>query len=260
MTDGFNNPVVGGDGTLIIDQIKSTNYVAGVSGWQETKDGSAEFNNVTVRGSLNVNGANGSYVNIDDLAGFPAIRINPSALPNPDTLTPGLIQGDSFNSGNAAQAATYLLSPYPTDGGNVANPATIRLFSSSPDRTSASSEIDLAAAKVQLGNGSLSNVQCLGTLNNANGSPYLAGQAGSVNMSFTALGSSTVAVTFPVAFAVGVTPIVTTNINSGTGATAQWHSRAINITNTGFTMFVFVASGTSTWANIPVQWNAATPT
>jgi hypothetical protein len=59
----FTNPLVAGT-TLIRTAIHSPNYVQGVSGWTINKDGSAEFNNVTVRGALYVMGNNGSYVNI----------------------------------------------------------------------------------------------------------------------------------------------------------------------------------------------------
>lgn len=47
---GFSNPITGGQGALDIPQIKSPNYVAGVSGWIISRDGSAEFNNLTIRG------------------------------------------------------------------------------------------------------------------------------------------------------------------------------------------------------------------
>lgn len=51
-SDGFNNSIVGGIGALIRSYIRSPNYQPGVSGWSINKDGSAEFNNVLVRGLL----------------------------------------------------------------------------------------------------------------------------------------------------------------------------------------------------------------
>lgn len=46
----FGNPVVGGEGgELIRAAIKSPNYVVGTTGWIINRDGSAEFNNVTIR-------------------------------------------------------------------------------------------------------------------------------------------------------------------------------------------------------------------
>lgn len=45
----FTNPITGNNGALLIPAIKSPDYVAGVSGWSINKDGSAEFNDLTVR-------------------------------------------------------------------------------------------------------------------------------------------------------------------------------------------------------------------
>lgn len=55
----FVTPTTVGGTVLIIERIESQNYVAGVSGWDIAADGTAEFNNVTVRGSL-ITGATGS--------------------------------------------------------------------------------------------------------------------------------------------------------------------------------------------------------
>lgn len=49
---GANNSILAGAGTLIRTMIQSPNYVPGVSGWTINKDGSAEFNNLTVRGQF----------------------------------------------------------------------------------------------------------------------------------------------------------------------------------------------------------------
>lgn len=46
----FRNSVVGGT-TLVRPAIKSPNYVAGSTGWSINADGSAEFNNITIRGA-----------------------------------------------------------------------------------------------------------------------------------------------------------------------------------------------------------------
>lgn len=45
----FSNPLAAGL-QLIRQALRSPNYVAGVSGWTINRDGSAEFNNVTIRG------------------------------------------------------------------------------------------------------------------------------------------------------------------------------------------------------------------
>lgn len=52
MTEGFSNPLVGGGGSLVYPSIHSPNFVTGIAGWTINKDGSAELNNVTVRGTI----------------------------------------------------------------------------------------------------------------------------------------------------------------------------------------------------------------
>jgi hypothetical protein len=49
---GFSNPIVGGDGALVFPSIHSPNFVHGVSGWSINKDGSAEFQDVILPGTV----------------------------------------------------------------------------------------------------------------------------------------------------------------------------------------------------------------
>lgn len=63
----IRNAVIG-DGTItsakIADSIQSTNYAAGSAGWRISKDGTAEFRNVTVRGDVqatSLNAATGTF-------------------------------------------------------------------------------------------------------------------------------------------------------------------------------------------------------
>ena len=65
---GFNNPVVGAL-ALIRKAIRSPNYQPGTEGWTVNQDGSAEFNDVVVRGEVDVVGTDGSHVKIDSNAG-----------------------------------------------------------------------------------------------------------------------------------------------------------------------------------------------
>jgi hypothetical protein len=53
---GFSNPIAGDGGSLQYPQIKSPDFVAGVSGWKISKDGSAEFNDITIRGGEVIDG------------------------------------------------------------------------------------------------------------------------------------------------------------------------------------------------------------
>ena len=57
---GFNNSIVGGASSLIRKALQSPNFVAQSSGWQIAKDGSAQFNNVTMTGQLSVLDTNGN--------------------------------------------------------------------------------------------------------------------------------------------------------------------------------------------------------
>lgn len=50
---GFSNSVIGGQSTLIRAAIKTPNYVPNTTGWSVNKDGTAEFNSLTARGTLN---------------------------------------------------------------------------------------------------------------------------------------------------------------------------------------------------------------
>lgn len=58
MGSPFTNSIIGGGGSLVRQQIKSPDYVAGVSGWIIRKDGSAEFNDATFRGTIIVESEN----------------------------------------------------------------------------------------------------------------------------------------------------------------------------------------------------------
>jgi hypothetical protein len=57
----FANSIAGGNGSLVRTQLQSGNYVAGVSGWRIGKDGSAEFNNGTFRGSITAGNPAGQH-------------------------------------------------------------------------------------------------------------------------------------------------------------------------------------------------------
>lgn len=57
----FTNPIVAGT-TLVRSAIRSPDYVTGVSGWAINRDGTAEFNELTARGTLLVQGDDGSKI------------------------------------------------------------------------------------------------------------------------------------------------------------------------------------------------------
>lgn len=49
---GFQHAIAGGQGNLIVQKFQSPNFVHGVSGWQVTILGDAEFNSIVLRGSF----------------------------------------------------------------------------------------------------------------------------------------------------------------------------------------------------------------
>jgi len=57
----FNNDIAGGNGALVRNWIQSDNYVAGSTGWRISKNGNAEFNNGTFRGSIEVGSLTGQH-------------------------------------------------------------------------------------------------------------------------------------------------------------------------------------------------------
>lgn len=83
-------------------------------------------------------------------------------------------------------------------------------------------------------------------------------QAGTATVGFTTLSSTTVSVTFPIAFSAA--PVVTVNIASQAAATAGWIARAVAVTATGFTLYLAATDGaTDTWTNVAVGWVAVSP-
>jgi hypothetical protein len=50
--------------------LQSTNYISGTSGWQINKSGSVEFQDATIRGSLNASDITAGTLNVDRLAGL----------------------------------------------------------------------------------------------------------------------------------------------------------------------------------------------
>lgn len=97
----FGNPIVSGT-TLVRSAIRSPDYVAGVSGWSINRDGSAEFNDVEVRGELLVSDPDGSYVRVYDQnpGNGAVIEMNPADVPG-HTMDKAYILTDSATT-NAA--------------------------------------------------------------------------------------------------------------------------------------------------------------
>lgn len=77
----FTNSILSGN-TLVRDAIQSEGFVSGSTGWSIERDGDAEFNDVTVRGTVIVSGPGGVIEINVDILGQPYIRLT---APNGDT-------------------------------------------------------------------------------------------------------------------------------------------------------------------------------
>lgn len=87
----FQDAILAGN-TLVRDSIKSENYVAGSTGWQISRDGNAEFNNLSSRGGLVTGFAPNARWELssshgNQILGFPADNVN--------TPQPGVLRIDS---------------------------------------------------------------------------------------------------------------------------------------------------------------------
>jgi hypothetical protein len=184
----FTNPVIGGEDVLIRTAIRSPDYVAGMTGWSINRDGSAEFNNVTVRGSfisgpvsinsggISVLGTTSEY-EINVTGGFIARNVpdnsaearlvtfsqsppftpglvvdpkSPSALGN--TLSPGFLIGHNDETLLYDQPSAQIFSPFVTAIGAPTR-AIIRARSQRSTSIVDDSNIELQANRVQFTGG-----------------------------------------------------------------------------------------------------------
>jgi hypothetical protein len=81
---GCSNPLVGGGGALVYPSIHSPGFIHSIAGWTINKNGSAEFNNVVIRGGVVISGTELYY------SGTPAAgNLIASVATANDTDTPG---------------------------------------------------------------------------------------------------------------------------------------------------------------------------
>lgn len=129
----FGNDIAGGQGALLRPAIKSPNYVAGSLGWSINRDGSAEFNNITARGTIIVlDATTGTFVKILNSGGFSIIQLNPPTQVG-HTFAPGLILATEFagpNFGPLVEIVSPSIDGLPISqigviGENGGGPATI---------------------------------------------------------------------------------------------------------------------------------------
>lgn len=133
---GFQSSVLAGT-VLVRSAIQSPNYVPSVSGWTINQDGSAEFNDVQVRGDLIVNGANDGFIAIQNDGGQATIYLQPEDPTG--TQLPAQVFAKNIGTGGATVGQLQLESPHFTGGSTT----TIALTSESQDGVSFTSEITL---------------------------------------------------------------------------------------------------------------------
>lgn len=112
---GFTHDVAGGSGDLVADSLQSPNFETGIQGWQVTRDGDAEFNNVVSRGSFEgsefiINDAGAFFYSASPAAGNLIASITSGAGSDPfgnpylagfNLYAPGDATASLVNNGNA---------------------------------------------------------------------------------------------------------------------------------------------------------------
>lgn len=127
---------------LIVEAIQSQNYAAGSAGWQIAADGTAEFNNVTVRGKL-ITGPSGSQ----------HIEVNGSDAPQgiafytgvPQETFPGVIQPEADSNSLAITFASPLSAGH---GGSSVRLNTGRNATDQDSLDMGSQNVSIAASNV----------------------------------------------------------------------------------------------------------------
>lgn len=144
----FSNPVVGRN-VLIREAIESPDFVTGSAGWRIARDGSAEFNDVVVRGELDVTSGDGSYVRALLSAGHADLQLMP---PHSSTqnFTPALLTAEIVSDPFGVDPPNpYLSISSPFEFDTTSPPAVINMFG--PEITANdASQIDIIADTINL--------------------------------------------------------------------------------------------------------------
>lgn len=154
----FQNVIVAGT-TLIRDAIQSPDYVAGVSGWSVNKDGTAEFNDVTIRGEFIAQSPSGAFVEISAGSSVASILLEPASLGGHSYSSAAL-----FADSGSSSASLSIEGP-----GMDANFATLYGITLISGPTLGDTTIDLNASKVsinstEIGLGYVTGVESAATL------------------------------------------------------------------------------------------------
>jgi hypothetical protein len=265
-----NDPIAAGDGSLIFPALKSPNYEAGVIGWKIDRNGDAEFNLVTVRGTLQVDGINDSSIIVWAFSGQPQILLTPEqTIPGWQILPAELVAVTSVGS----EVATLSISgPQMLAGLATVTPqlnlseATDASSAFKSQATLQADEIEITAAdqnlrlestsaNVQLLAASGFNIRVNRTITDTTYGMDIPRRQRGTNSTATggagAVSSGTIL--FPVAYPLGVIPDVFVNVTNTAGGPNQWRGNAQSITNTGF---VILYTGPASSFNVTSYWNA----
>lgn len=271
----FTNPLVAGT-TLIRSAIKSPDYVAGTSGWQISKDGSAEFNDVTVRGALVSIGDNGSEVDIHTGATGAYIEVRPNNFGN--ATIDATILGSRWDGTTLFDGTNhYLLTEYRSASFSGQPYVIMEVQSASYEGTTqgvayiANGPSDNGNIQFQVHGttelrygGELYNTftvhsssaswGSVGNIVDDQSHSFMRGESGRFTRpAWTSISTFSVAVTFTHAFA--NKPMVYTNMESTAAGTQGWITRAWNISTTGFTFFAGQAAGTATSTTLAIDFS-----
>lgn len=180
----FRNYSLTKNGQMTIGQIFSPNFVHNVSGWQISKDGNAEFNQVQARGEFFLNGNSGSQIAILLNGGVPAIVFLPPSVvhntSNPDMFSFADFAGAvnevmvmTMSSGKENGLADTGLQLF-SESADASVPARMVVeFGGAIEMTVQSGNTALAGA-VQPGNGTTSGVH----IYSGTGAPGISGVSG----------------------------------------------------------------------------------
>ena len=239
---GFSNPIVGGV-VLRRPAIQSPDFLTGVRGWTVNADGSAEFNDVVVRGSVHA-GDNQNYIEIDPTP-IPVIILSTA---HADQQTPGSIgygilggnvlffNGPDFGSGQ--DSITF-------EAAAVAQQMTVEFQNRLEiNRANQATRIIMTGSGITL----VGNTSVSGNLSANNI------QVGTSSFVFNAATSVDVNVTFATPFT--TTPRVTATLRGLPANSSALQIRTNNVTTTGMTIRVADINAVARTLTINVDWHA----
>lgn len=233
----FQEPILGGQNAIIREEIKSPNYVAGSAGWSLDKDGDAEFNSVVVRGTIEADGSQGSYIKV-----LPGVLVPRIEFRGRNSSLTSTIEGDGdleLTGATGSVVSVRTSSPFPAISNSIAL-----------DTLSSGGNIFIQSPSTVFIGGTMQN--------DADNMVYRRGLLYTALVSNASATAFTVNLNFPTAFPIGVTPFVFVNLSDSSGATLRAIVSAYNESNTGFTLRVRSGDGTTmgAWSNVKISVQA----